>query len=119
MSNAYDILKGHDDFMRNMHKDREFKGTPGPWSVGSIAAQEVHARNIAGADGYHVAKVSSRTYEEVEANAHIIAAALELLEALVMAVEEYKKLPHSLGYDFTHLPKMEAAIAKTLGENNV
>lgn len=36
----------------------------------------------------------------------------ELLEALRIAVEEYRKLPHSLGYEFTHLPAMEAAISK-------
>jgi len=33
-----------------------------------------------------------------------------LLEALIMAREEFEKLPHSFGYDFTHLPKIIAAI---------
>jgi len=35
----------------------------------------------------------------------------QLLEALEHAVSEYEKLPHSLGYEFTHLPSMRAAIA--------
>lgn len=54
--------------------------------------------------------------DETIANAHLIAAAPDLLEALEMAVAEYEKLPHSLGYEFTHLPAMRDAIAKARGE---
>lgn len=32
-------------------------------------------------------------------------------EALVLALKEFNGLPHSLGYDITHAPKIEAAIA--------
>jgi hypothetical protein len=42
-------------------------------------------------------------------------AAPELLEALVLARAELAGLPHSLGYNFTHLPKIDAAIAKATG----
>ena len=42
-------------------------------------------------------------------------AGLELLEALKMARAELAGLPHSLGYDFTHLPKIDAVIAKHCG----
>jgi hypothetical protein len=58
------------------------KHTPGPWKVGSRSNGEFYKRNIAGADGYHVALTSSREDAEVEANARLIAAAPELLEAL-------------------------------------
>lgn len=37
---------------------------------------------------------------------------LELLEALKMARAELAGLPHSLGYEFTHLPKIDAAIGR-------
>lgn len=36
----------------------------------------------------------------------------ELVETLSMMCEEYAKLPHSLGYSFTHLPKIDALLAK-------
>ncbi len=39
----------------------------------------------------------------------------DLLEALILAREEFAGLPHSLGYDFTHLPKIDAMIAKATG----
>jgi hypothetical protein len=35
----------------------------------------------------------------------------ELVEALELAREELDGLPHSLGYDFTHIPKMDKALA--------
>lgn len=54
---------------------------------------------------------------EAEANARLIAAAPDLLDALLEAVTEYRKLPHSLGYEFTHLPMMESAIKKARGES--
>ena len=40
----------------------------------------------------------------------------ERLEAaLRMAREELGGLPHSLGYDFTHLPKIDAALSGSSG----
>ena len=36
-----------------------------------------------------------------------------LREQLATAVKEYEGLPHSLGYEFTHLPDMRAALAAT------
>ena len=50
------------------------------------------------------------------ANAKLVAAAPELLAALEKAVSKYEKLPHSLGYEFTHIPEMRAAIAKAKGK---
>ena len=43
------------------------------------------------------------------------ASGLELLEALKMARAELAGLPRSLGYGFTHLPKIDAVIAKHCG----
>ena len=39
-------------------------------------------------------------------------ARLELLEALKLARAELAGLPRSLGYGFTHLPKIDAVIAR-------
>lgn len=35
----------------------------------------------------------------------------ELVDALRLAREEIDGLPHSLGYEFTHIPKMDKALA--------
>ena len=45
-------------------------------------------------------------------------AGLELLEALKMARAELAGLPRSLGYDFTHLPKIDAVIARYSGRDD-
>ena len=59
----------------------EFKGTPGPWMVGcsSPTRAEVNTANSSIADVWNL----HRDVNHV-ANAHLIAAAPELLEALVM-----------------------------------
>ena len=41
---------------------------------------------------------------------------LEVIEALSLARQELSGLPHSLGYSFTHLPKIDSALAKVRGE---
>jgi len=43
------------------------------------------------------------------------AAVAELIEALIFARSELSGLPHSLGYSFTHLPKIDAALARVKG----
>lgn len=48
--------------------------------------------------------------------AHACNAYPELVEAVKWLREEYAKLPHSLGYTFTHLPKVDALLSK-LGED--
>lgn len=53
-------------------------------------------------------------FEEQFKIAKLFAAAPDLLEALQEAIAEYENLPHSLGYEFTHLPKMREAVKKAL-----
>ncbi len=43
------------------------------------------------------------------------AAVAELIEALIFARSELSGLPHSLGYSFTHLPKIDAALSRVKG----
>lgn len=39
------------------------------------------------------------------------------VEALKMAREELAGLPHSLGYEFTHLPKIDTVLAEIEGKS--
>ncbi|MHC1670477.1 hypothetical protein ACODUO_15055 [Stenotrophomonas maltophilia] len=43
------------------------------------------------------------------------AAVAELIEALTLARSELYGLPHSLGYRITHLPRIDAALARVKG----
>lgn len=87
------------------------KHTPGPWKI-SRKGRIIYNIGPCTCDDY-----AGESWLVVpEADANLISAAPELLEALELAVSEYEKLPHSLGYDFTHLPAMRAAIAKAKGE---
>jgi hypothetical protein len=89
--------------------------TKGPWKFGSSNDDSVYKRNIGGSDGYHVAVASSREDDEVDANARLIAAAPDLLEALQSIVD--------MDVAYQRGPKVEdavevarAAIAKATGE---
>lgn len=102
---------------------KEFKGTPGPWE---IKAEEVdkHYIRIRGTrlgGRFKVANVLTPFYEgvhereanETRANAKLIAAAPELLEALHNMVEAYQ---YEASIDNPALLAARAAIAKALGE---
>jgi cytosine/adenosine deaminase-related metal-dependent hydrolase len=41
-----------------------------------------------------------------------------MAEALKLARSELNGLPHSLGYEFTHIPKIDAALARYEGTPN-
>jgi hypothetical protein len=47
-----------------------------------------------------------------EREARLLVVNAELVEALRVARAEFDGLPHSLGYAFTHIPKIDAALAK-------
>ena len=86
----------------------ESKHTQGPWETKQSTF--VHSKR-----GEFVADCSypaASDQSEFSANARLIAAAPELLEALEEAIIEFEGLPHSLGYESTHLYKWRAAIAK-------
>ena len=90
----------------------EGKYTPGPWEVGSLCDSEFFAYNIAGQDGYHVAKASSRSEIETSANARLISAAPELLEALERILEDEEVALSRPDYVFAH-----EAVAKARGQS--
>ena len=83
-----------------------FKGTPGPWSAFDY--------EIFGGDGNHIIDMtySCRTDVSVDkANTQLIAAAPELLEALIKLVDIVDDMVHGPSTDAAH-----AAINKALGE---
>lgn len=105
------------------------KHTPGPWTIGRPSEYGTHNANhiFAGGDGianvYGIAMHT--TLEEAAkmprsaeglANARLIAKAPDMLDMLIQCRKEFAGLPHSLGYDFTHLPKLDALIAEAAGE---
>lgn len=94
----------------------EFKGTPGPWlNAGRSAGSHIHA------DKGEVAWLLSYMGipdEEIEANASLIAAAPDLLEALTTIICEMDQWTgwNDNGFEDETIPKARAAIAKALGE---
>ena len=100
---------------------REFKGTPGPW----YAVKNDHYLDIKVADGkYDQAFASTHANAEMgmtkkteEANAQLIAAAPELLEALQDALSEIEDRCLDSGFDSNTYPvviKIKDAINKAL-----
>jgi hypothetical protein len=92
--------------------------TPGPWKFGSKTDGDLYKRNIAGVDGYHVAAVSSRDDHEVDANARLIAAAPDLLEALQDLFDadmEHVLMGDGKDDQIEAIAKARAAIAKATG----
>lgn len=94
----------------------EFKGTPGPWRVSEKVGDFIHIRhdnNEPGAMSLNLTHVTARSSwsQEAEANARLIAAAPELLEALQ---ECLGWVNNGMARDVHN--KAQAAIAKALGE---
>ena len=95
---------------------KEFKGTPAPWRVSEKRGDLIdirHNGNEIGAISLNLAHVVARQswLKEAEANAKLIAAAPELLEALINLVDVVDDMVHGLSTDAAH-----AAINKALGE---
>jgi hypothetical protein len=108
----------------------EFKGTPGPWAVNDQRANGwMNNAMYVGSDctGQILARVYNETNDE-EANARLIAAAPELLEALQALFNAYVSVMKS-EFDFPGRPwtperdndedalQAIAAIAKATGES--
>lgn len=97
----------------------EFKGTPGPWL---LSGNEIYTEEY----GPHIAPLVvlethlGTTFDEDLANANLIAAAPELLEALQNLKREVVLSDIDLAYIESHfrphIDRARAAIAKALGQ---
>ena len=102
------------------------KHTPGPWEIGDIEDGwvEIDSR-ISNIHHLGLAKVVWKMEDDektprCEANARLIAAAPEMLEALEFFVERFSPVEHELIFSKRHaLQKARAAIAKATGENQL
>ena len=94
------------------------KHTPGPWMESSF---EVWSPLNGKRFGKVVANLrrAEAPDDEARANAHLIAAAPELLEALeaVLRFDRSESIPGEYKHDVTLAPKVRAAIAKATGTN--
>ncbi len=90
--------------------------TPGPWTVdweSSDLFSQFHARAWINAEGlHHIGYVDGPSSEERRANARLIAAAPELLEALQLLVAG---IENGVSKTFVPLQHARAAIAKAEG----
>jgi hypothetical protein len=102
--------------------DRKEKFTHGPWKAGESSRDGTRVEGptlIAwcGANATFGRTYYGITRNEAKANAVLISAAPDLYEALCEAVREMESIDSALGYEFTHLQKMRAALAKARGES--
>lgn len=98
----------------------QFKGTPGPWRVSEKRGDLIdirHENNEPGAMSLNLAQVVARQswLREAEANARLIAAAPELLEALQRCEAILSVIPLEV-YDVEDLLHARAVINKATGE---
>lgn len=98
----------------------KFKGTPGPWRVSEKRGDLIDIRyndSVVGAISLNLAHVVALQswLKEAEANAKLIAAAPELLEALQRCESVLSNIPLEVS-DVEDLLYARAAINKALGE---
>ena len=95
------------------------KHTPGPWKAVEWSDDRIEftAGYEFSADGHLLPldSMSTNNYDEVHANARLIAAAPDLLEALMLMLDQFTKTPSTLK-DSEARCKAHAAIAKAMGE---
>ncbi len=97
---------------------KEFKGTPGPWTGKDVG---ICKQDDAGLQLGFIMTFNDERRAECAANAHLIAAAPELLEALQELLNEYESIvshefnSSCLDVDPDYL-RAKAAIVKALGE---
>ena len=93
------------------------KHTPGPWRLEEADGAAYVCMQVKAIDGESLMG-DERYYPWVPSNIadwHLIASAPELLSELKKARDVINALPKSLGYGFTNLRSMDAAIAKAEG----
>ena len=98
----------------------EFKGTPGPWRVSEKRGDLIdirHENNEPGAMSLNLAQVVARQswLKEAEANARLIAAAPELLAALIKCADALDGVSCQ-SWCGQIIDEARAEIAKALGE---
>lgn len=95
------------------------KHTPGPWKSVNVSSQGTAVyRRIDGLNGTHIGFAGAyklHNSEIAEANARLIAAAPDLLEAAQLAVIELAYVAHA-EVESNALPLLRAAIAKAEGK---
>ncbi|HGH3390645.1 TPA: hypothetical protein ACJIKU_000431 [Citrobacter freundii] len=110
----------------------EFKGTPGAWGFSHSSASDSSTAciEITSTESLHevaylqstpsnIGRYEPTSFDRTIANAHLIAAAPELLEALQDFMAESAGNAKSCGHDFEcicRFDKARAAIAKALGK---
>lgn len=96
----------------------EFKGTPGPWVIDewSMTGINSESKHVALVNYSHHGLPNDVYGDEHEANANLIAAAPELLEALIELTESAKEAIDGLGDLADAIDTAKAAIAKALGQ---
>ena len=91
----------------------QFKGTPGPWTGKDVG---ICKQDDVGLQLGFIMSFNDERITECAANARLIAAAPELLEALQFC-EEFMSLLPSTGFDgLARIEAARAAINKALGE---
>ena len=106
---------------------KEFKGTPGKWSFSHSSASDdnVACIEINSSESLHevaylqstpssIGKYEQTSFDKTISNAHMIAAAPDLLEALQSIIELQTRGYVVLGDKYTDMAR--AAISKALGE---
>lgn len=92
--------------------------TPGPWRLERPrSGHKIHVSGFGWLRFARVwAEVGGQPNAEGEANARLIAAAPEMLEALKKARDGLMQLPASLAFEITHIREIDAVIAKATGQ---
>lgn len=104
----------------------KFKHTPGPWVLlpEEVDKSYIRVRGTIPGSRYKIANVVTPTYDgayeweaqETRANAHLIAAAPELLEALTLMLETMKSgMVDFNAHDEYVMNKAEYAVTKAFG----
>ena len=91
----------------------EFKGTPGPWTGKDVG---ICRQDDAGLQLGCIMTFDDNRRAECAANAHLIAAAPELLEALQQSLPHLREQAKQDGHAFGTLQLVNRVIAKAMGE---